>query len=115
MTELVLPDVADLADADAALAGFDACFFSLGVSAVGMSEERYTRLTYGLTLTVAQTLARLNAGMTLVYVSGAGTDSSEGGRAMWARVKGRTENAPPRSCRCTESDPGRGGTGCSTR
>jgi hypothetical protein len=93
LRELVLPDVAHLADADAELAGFDACFFCLGVSSVGMSEERYTQVTYDLTLAVAQTLARLNAGMTFVYVSGAGTDSSEGGRTMWARVKGRTEKA----------------------
>jgi uncharacterized protein YbjT (DUF2867 family) len=75
------------------LAGFDACFFCLGVTSAGLSEERYTRLTYDLTLAVARTLARLNPGMTFVYVSGAGTDSSERGRIMWARVKGRTENA----------------------
>lgn len=93
LRELVLPDVADLSDVEAELAGFDACFFCLGVSSVGMSEERYTRLTYDLTLSIARTLARLNPGMTFVYVSGAGTDSSERGRTMWARVKGRTENA----------------------
>ena len=93
LRELVLPDVADLSGAEAELAGFDACFFCLGVSAVGMSEERYTRLTYDLTLSVAQALARSNPGMTFVYVSGAGTDGSERGRTMWARVKGRTENA----------------------
>jgi len=93
LRELVLSDVADLSDADSELAGFDACFFCLGVSSVGMSEERYTQLTYDLTLSVAQTLARLNPGMTFVYVSGTGTDSSERGRTMWARVKGRTENA----------------------
>ncbi len=93
LRELVLPDVADLLDVEAELAGFDACLFCLGVSSVGMSEERYTQLTYDLTLSVAQTLARLNSGMTFVYVSGTGTDSSERGRTMWARVKGRTENA----------------------
>jgi uncharacterized protein YbjT (DUF2867 family) len=93
LRELVRSDVADLSDVDSELAGFDACFFCLGVSSVGMSEERYTQLTYALTLRVAQTLARLNSGMTFVYVSGAGTDSSERGRTMWARVKGRTENA----------------------
>jgi uncharacterized protein YbjT (DUF2867 family) len=93
LRELVLPDVADLSDVEAELAGFDACFFCLGVSSVGMPEERYTQLTYDLTLSVAQTLARLNSGMTFVYISGAGTDSSERGRTMWARVKGRTENA----------------------
>jgi uncharacterized protein YbjT (DUF2867 family) len=93
LRELVLPDVADLSSVEAELTGFDACFFCLGVSVVGMSEERYTKLTYDLTLAVAQTLVRLNPAMTFVYVSGAGTDSTEGGRAMWARVKGRTENA----------------------
>jgi uncharacterized protein YbjT (DUF2867 family) len=78
---------------EAQLQGFDACFFCLGVSSAGMSEEQYEKLTYTLTLAAAETLARLNLGMTFVYVSGAGTDSSEKGRAMWARVKGRTENA----------------------
>jgi uncharacterized protein YbjT (DUF2867 family) len=91
--ELVLPDVADLLGVEAELAGFDACFFCLGVSSVGMSEERYAEATYGLTLAVARTLSRLNSRMTFVYVSGAGTDSTEHGRSMWARVKGRTENA----------------------
>lgn len=93
LRELVRPDVADLSDLDADLTGFDACFFCLGVSAVGMTEADYSRVTYDLTLRVAQTLARLSSGMTFIYVSGAGTDGTEGGRAMWARVKGRTENA----------------------
>jgi uncharacterized protein YbjT (DUF2867 family) len=93
LQELILQDVADLAAVEAEIAGFDACFFCLGVSSVGMSEERYTQLTHDLTLSVAQTVARLNPGMTFAYVSGAGTDSSERGRTMWARVKGRTENA----------------------
>jgi uncharacterized protein YbjT (DUF2867 family) len=74
------------------LAGFDACFFCLGVSSNGMSEPDYERVTYGFTLAAAETLSTLNPGMTFVYVSGAGTDSSEQGRSMWARVKGRTEN-----------------------
>jgi len=93
LRELVLPDVADLQPVEAELAGFDACLFCLGVSSAGLSEERYTQLTYGLTLAVAQTLVRLNPGMTFLYVSGMGTDSTEKGRTMWARVKGRTENA----------------------
>jgi uncharacterized protein YbjT (DUF2867 family) len=93
LRELVLPDVSDLSAVEAELTGFDACFFCLGVSSVGMSEERYTKLTYDLTLAVAQTLVRLNPGMTFVYVSGAGTDGTESGRVRWARVKGRTENA----------------------
>jgi len=75
------------------LQGYDACFFCLGVSSGGLDEARYTELTYDLTLSVAEFLAPLNPQMTFIYVSGAGTDSSEKGRSMWARVKGRTENA----------------------
>ena len=75
------------------LTGYDACSFVLGVSSAGMSEAEYARTTYDLTLAAATTLARLNPGMTFLYVSGMGTDSSEKGRTMWARVKGRTENA----------------------
>lgn len=71
------------------LRGQDACFFCLGVSSAGMSEDEYTHLTYTLTLVAAKTLAELNPGMTFCYVSGQGTDA--GGRMMWARVKGRTE------------------------
>ena len=91
--DLVVPDVSDLRSVEGELAGYDACFFCLGVSARGMSEARYTELTHDLTLDVARTLARVNPGMTFVYVSGQGTDSTERGRSMWARVKGRTENA----------------------
>lgn len=75
------------------LAGVDAAFFCIGVSSLGMSETRYTALTFDLTLAVARTLAQIQPAMTFVYVSGMGTDSSERGRVMWARVKGRTENA----------------------
>ena len=75
------------------LQGSDACFFCLGVSAAGMKEDAYAHLTYDLTLAAAETLARVSPGLTFVYVSGTGTDSTERGRAMWARVKGRTENA----------------------
>jgi uncharacterized protein YbjT (DUF2867 family) len=78
---------------EADLRGFDACFFCLGVSSAGMNEAQYTRLSYDLTLAAAEVLARLNPQMTFVYVSGAGTDSTERGSVMWARVKGRTENA----------------------
>lgn len=73
--------------------GFDACFFCLGVSAAGMSEEDYTRITYGFTLAAATALSHVHPGMTFVYVSGQDTGASEQGRIMWARVKGRTENA----------------------
>jgi uncharacterized protein YbjT (DUF2867 family) len=84
---------ADDATADAELASFDACFFPLGVSSLGMSEADYTRMTYDLALAIATPLACRNPRMTFVYVSGMGTDTSEKGRSMWARVKGRTENA----------------------
>ena len=75
------------------LAGFDACFFCIGKTSAGMDEAQYTHFTYDMTLAVAQALAPGNPGMTFVYVSGAGADSSEQGRVMWARVRGRTENA----------------------
>lgn len=93
LREVLRPDLADLSSAADELGGFDACFFCLGVSSFRMSEAEYTRLTYDLTLGIAQRLAPLNPGMTFVYVSGTGTDGSERGRIMWARVKGRTENA----------------------
>jgi uncharacterized protein YbjT (DUF2867 family) len=76
-----------------ALTGFDACFFCLGVSSNGMTEADYERVTYGITVAAAGMLCRLNPRMTFVFVSGAGADSSENGKLMWARVKGKTENA----------------------
>lgn len=93
LREVVQQDLFDCSGIASDLEGFDACFFCLGVSSSGMDEAAYTRLTYDLTLAVAQTLAKLNPGLTFIYVSGAGTDSTEHGRTMWARVKGRTENA----------------------
>jgi uncharacterized protein YbjT (DUF2867 family) len=93
LREVTRPDLADLSSAAVELGGFDACFFCLGVSSFRMAEADYTRLTYDLTLGIARLLAPLNPGMTFVYVSGTGTDSTERGRIMWARVKGRTENA----------------------
>ncbi|MBK8490690.1 MAG: NAD-dependent epimerase/dehydratase family protein [Saprospirales bacterium] len=90
--EFLLPDLFDLSGIEAQLAGFNACFFCMGVSSVGMKEEDYTRITYDLTLNMARALASRNPDMTFCYVSGAGTDSTEQGRSMWARVKGRTEN-----------------------
>lgn len=86
-------DLADLAPVETQLTGFSACFFCLGVSAAGMTEEAYRRVTFDLTLRVAEMLVRLNEGMTFIYVSGAGTDGSAQGSTMWARVKGETENA----------------------
>jgi uncharacterized protein YbjT (DUF2867 family) len=93
LRELVHADLTDLAPVEGQLSGYDACFFCLGVSSVGMSEDDYRRQTYDLTIAAATVLARLNPGMTFVYVSGTGTDSSERGRTMWARVQGKTENA----------------------
>lgn len=93
LLQIVHSDLMDLAAIESQFSGFDACFFTLGVSSAGLQEAEYERITYGLTLAVAETLSRVNPGMTFVYVSGAGTDSSEQGRVMWAQVKGRTENA----------------------
>ena len=93
LREIVRSDLLDYTEIESALRGFDACFFCLGVSSTGMSESEYERVTYAVTMAAAQTLSRLNPGMTFIYVSGAGTDSSEKGRVMWARVKGKTENA----------------------
>jgi uncharacterized protein YbjT (DUF2867 family) len=93
LREIIRADLADLEPLAGELSGYDACFFCLGVSAAGMSEERYRQVTYDLTLSAATLLARLNPTMTFSYVSGMGTDSSEQGRTMWARVKGQTENA----------------------
>jgi len=93
LTQLVASDLTSYAALEPQLTGYDACLFCLGVSAAGMSEADYTHITYDVTLAAAHTLARLSPGITFVYVSGEGTDSSEAGRTMWARVKGRTENA----------------------
>ena len=93
LRQLVVPDLYDLSGHASELSGFDACFFCLGVSSAGMGEAEYRRVTKDLTLAVAGLLVRLNPTMTFVYVSGAGTDSTERGRPMWARVKGETENA----------------------
>ncbi len=93
LREIVHEDLSSYAAIEPELAGFDACFFSLGVSSAGMKEADYERITYGFTPAAAETLSRLNPGMTFIYASGAGTDSTEKVRAMWARVKGRTENA----------------------
>jgi uncharacterized protein YbjT (DUF2867 family) len=89
LRELIRKDLFEFGAVDADLQGYGACFFCLGVSSVGMSEADYTRLTFDLTLGWARTLARINPAMTFIYVSGAGT----GGKAMWAQVKGRTEDA----------------------
>ena len=91
--EIVSRDLFSYAELEDQLKGFDACFFCLGVSSTGMKEADYQRVTYNLTLAAAQTLSRLNPEMAFIYVSGAGTDSTEMDRVMWARIKGKTENA----------------------
>lgn len=93
LREIIQRDFTDFAPIADELTGLDACFYCLGVSAAGLNEADYTRVTYDYTLAAARTLAEASPGLTFVYVSGAGTDSSERGRAMWARVKGRAENA----------------------
>jgi len=92
LREIVRPDPADLAELEGELRGCDACFFCLGVSSAGMTEAAYRAVTHDLTLAVARTLVALNPALRFVYVSGAGTDATERGRTMWARVKGQTEN-----------------------
>jgi uncharacterized protein YbjT (DUF2867 family) len=92
LQEIAQKDLANLSPIENQLSGYDACFFCLGVSSVGMKEEDYRRITYDLTIAVAGTLVRLNPAMTFIYVSGTNTDSTEQGRSMWARVKGKTEN-----------------------
>ncbi|MGW3345461.1 epimerase [Nonomuraea rubra] len=91
LREILHDDLLDLGPIEGELGGYDACFFCLGVSAAGMREPEYRRITYDFTLSVGETLARLSPGSRFVYVSGAGTNAE--GRAMWARVKGQTENA----------------------
>jgi uncharacterized protein YbjT (DUF2867 family) len=92
LNEIVHDNFLDYSAIKSELTGYDACFFCLGVSSIGMDEERYRHLTYDITLAAATTLANLNPQMVFVYVTGRGTDSSEQGRSMWARVKGKTEN-----------------------
>ena len=92
LKEIIHENFFDLSPIEMELTGYDACFFCLGVSSVGMKEKEYYHLTYELTMHVAQTLSKQNPSMTFCYISGASTDSSEKGRMMWARVKGKTEN-----------------------
>src|SRR5882757_1044096 len=93
LREVIHADFFNLTPIESQLIGYNACFFCLGVSSIGMSEEEYRRTTYDLTLNVGQLLAKLNPEMTFCYVTGAGTDSTEQGRVAWANVKGATENA----------------------
>ena len=93
LTEIIHSNFFDIQPLEPLLKGYDACFFCLGVSSVGMNEEQYYQMSYILTMHFAQAVSKQNPGMIFCYVSGAGTDSSEKGRMMWARVKGKTENA----------------------
>lgn len=90
--EIVYPDLYDLTPLEEDLTGYDACFYCLGVSSVGMKKDEYYKVTYELTMNFGKTLSKLNPDMTFIYVSGAGTDSTEKGFSSWARVKGKTEN-----------------------
>ena len=92
LKEIIHNNFFDYKNIEEVLKGYNACFFCLGVSSIGMKEEDYKRITYDLTMSAAKTLAALNPGMTFCYVSGSGTDSTEKGRLMWARIKGKTEN-----------------------
>ena len=92
LKEIIHQDFYDLSSIENQLTGYNACYFCLGVTSVGISEAQYYKLTYTLTMHVAESLSKLNRDMTFCYVSGAGTDSSEKGRQAWARVKGKTEN-----------------------
>jgi uncharacterized protein YbjT (DUF2867 family) len=93
LQEIIHRDLLRYDGMEDSLAAFDACFFCLGIASSGMKEADYERVTFGYTIAAAELLARLSPGMTFIFVSGSGTDSSEKGRIMWARVKGRTENA----------------------
>jgi len=92
LREIIHKDFLDLSTIEDQLSGYNACYFCAGVSSVGKKEDEYKRITYDLTLNLAKTLLKLNPDMTFCYVSGVGTDSTEKGRSMWARVKGKTEN-----------------------
>jgi len=92
LRDLLHDNFLDFSPIESQLSGFDACFFCLGISSAGMNGEDYRRVTYDFTLTAARLLVKLNPGMTFIYVSGMGTDSTARGRSMWARVKGKTEN-----------------------
>ena len=93
LVELLVPDFRDLGAVEAKLVGYDGCFYCAGVSSVGMNEAEYSKITYDTPLAFAQTLARLNPNLVLVHVSGSHTDGTEQGKVMWARVKGKAENA----------------------
>jgi hypothetical protein len=92
LKEIIHKDFFNLSSIEEQLTGYNACYFCAGVSSIGKKENEYSRITYDLTMNFAKTLVRLNPVMTFCYVSGVGTDSTEKGKSMWARVKGKTEN-----------------------
>lgn len=92
LTEIIHNNFLDLSSIENKLGGYNACFFCLGVSSIGMKEQEYRKFTYDLTMHFAKTILKVNDDMSFCYISGAGTDSSEKGRLMWVRVKGQTEN-----------------------
>lgn len=92
LKELIHKDFSEFESVAEQLKGYDACYHCMGVSAAGMKEDQYTKMTYNFTMALADVLHHQNAKMTFTYVSGQGTDSTEKGRSMWARVKGKTEN-----------------------
>lgn len=92
LTEIIHADFTDISAIASQLSGYQACFFCAGISSVGVKEDVYTKITYTLTLRFAEALAAINPNITFEYISGSGTDSTEKGRLMWARVKGKTEN-----------------------
>jgi uncharacterized protein YbjT (DUF2867 family) len=92
LNELIHKDLTEFSGIKNQLAGYDGCFFCLGISSAGLKEDAYKKITYGYTISLARTLVEINPDMTFIYVSGEGTDSSERGRMMWARIKGKTEN-----------------------
>jgi nucleoside-diphosphate-sugar epimerase len=92
LKEIIHKDFFDLTAIEEQLAGYNACYYCAGVSSVGKKEDEYKHITYDLTMSFANTLIKLNPEMTFCYISGVGTDSTESGRSMWARVKGKTEN-----------------------
>ncbi|WP_131536391.1 Rossmann-fold NAD(P)-binding domain-containing protein [Pedobacter nototheniae] len=92
LKEVIHADFFDFSPIEKDLIGYNACFFCLGITSVGVAEDEYYKMTYTLTMHVAKTLSRLNEDMTFCYISGGGTDSTEKGRTAWARVKGKTEN-----------------------
>jgi len=92
LKEIIHKDFLDISAIESELSGYNACYFCMGVSSIGKKEDEYKRIIYDLTMNFAYSLVKLNPGMTFCYVSGVGTDSTEKGRSMWARVKGKTEN-----------------------